>query len=92
MLSKYKVALLWVMYFSCEIVTIGAEVVLVNRNVTDSFRVGEDGCTNDSSVCPKSSTCQPGSGLCLCGHKLNFRNSECVDDEKILHGTGGESL
>ena len=92
MLSKYKVALLWVMYFSHEIVTIGGKVVLVNRNVTDSFRVGEDGCTSGSSVCPKSSTCQRDSGLCLCGHKLTFLNSECVNDAKILSSGYGESL
>jgi hypothetical protein len=92
MLSKYKVALLWVMYFSYEVVMIGCEVVWVNRNVTDSFRVGEDGCTSDSSVCPESSTCQRDSGLCLCGHKPTLLNSECLRNRDILRGAGGESL
>ena len=44
----------------------GCKVVWVNRNVTDSFRVGKDGCTNDDNVCPSSSTCQTDSGLCFC--------------------------
>ena len=52
----------------------GCEVVSVLRNVTDSFRVGEDGCTNDINVCSSSSTCQNDSGLCLCNNETpNFQ-------------------
>ena len=71
----------------------GSEVVLVHRNFTDSFRVGKDGCTNDSKVCPSSSTCQPHSGLCLCRNLPNFLNPangyKCVRSEDIIAGLDG---
>jgi hypothetical protein len=51
-----------------KVVMTGCEVVLVNRNVTDSFRVGKDGCTSDTSVCKSNATCQP-DGSCLCNSK-----------------------
>jgi hypothetical protein len=41
---KLAVVLLWVICLSCKVVMTGCEVVLVNRNIIDSFRVGEDGC------------------------------------------------
>ena len=41
-----------------------SEVVSVNRSDIDSFRVGEDGCTNDTNVCPTSAHCR--SGFCVC--------------------------
>ena len=81
----------------------GCEVVLVKRNVTDSFRVGKDGCTNDTSVCKSNATCQP-DGSCLCNSEsLSYRNlvlgingSEivygdsygCIDNEIIRFGAG----
>jgi hypothetical protein len=37
----------WVIYLSYKMVMTGCEVVLVNRNVLDSFRVGKDGCTHN---------------------------------------------
>ena len=61
-----NVVLLGFICLSCKVFMIGCEVVWVNRNVTDSFRVGKDGCTKNTSVCPSSSTCQTDSGLCLC--------------------------
>ena len=74
-MTEYKVLLLWVVCLCCEVVTIGCEVVLVNRNVTDSFRVGKDGCTSDENVCTSvSETCQP-DGSCLCNTgSPTFRN------------------
>ena len=42
MFLQYTVVLLLVTFWSC--MTAG-EVTLVDRNVTDSFRVGKDGCT-----------------------------------------------
>ena len=74
----------------------GCEVVWVNRNVTDSFRVGKDGCTNDTRVCPSSSTCQTDSGLCLCHDNTpSFRNPTdknqtygCVSNTNIRSGAG----
>jgi hypothetical protein len=72
---KYTVVLVWVIYLSCKVVMTGCEVVLVNRNITDSFRVGEDGCTNDATVCTDfGATCQL-DGLCLCNvNGLIFEN------------------
>ena len=77
----------------------GCEVVWVNRNVTDSFRVGKDGCTNDTSVCPSSSTCQTDSGLCLCSDiEPSFSNPDgrtsdgkiygCASNHNIRSGAG----
>ena len=43
-----------------------SEVVLVNRNKIDSFRVGKDGCTNDTNICPTSSFCRMSDGFCQC--------------------------
>ena len=64
---KYTVVLVWVICLSCKVVLTGCEVVLVNRNVTDSFRVGQDGCTNDVRVCTDFGTaCRQSDGLCLC--------------------------
>jgi hypothetical protein len=64
---KYTVVLVCVICLSFEVAVTGCKVVWVKRNVTDSFRVGKDGCTNDTSICRRSSaTCQPDSGLCLC--------------------------
>ena len=63
----------------------GYEVVLVNRNVTDSFRVGQDGCTNDKFVCPDFSTCQS-DGSCLCNFtRPNYRNPviEMIDSRSV---------
>ena len=74
----------------------GCEVVLVNRNVTDSFRVGEDGCTNDASVCTDFGTaCRQSDGLCLCPvGEPNFRKPTgvkdygCLNSESIRLGAG----
>ena len=75
MSSKCKAMLLWTIWSTCKVVTASNEVVLVKRNVRDSFRVGEDGCTNDNSVCTSSATCQNDSGLCLCNKDSpNFLN------------------
>ena len=83
----FNVFLLWFISLSCKVVMTGCEVVWVNRNVTDSFRVGEDGCTKNSSVCPSSSTCQTDSGLCLCRDSApNFRNPNGNPNNKEGYG------
>ena len=65
----------------------GCEVVLINRNVTDSFRVGKDGCTKNNSVCPDSSICQTDSGLCLCpDSEPSFRNPNKVANDGQVYG------
>jgi hypothetical protein len=83
---KYNVVLVWVTCFCHKVVVNGYEVVLVNRNVTDSFRVGQDGCTNDKFVCPDFSTCQS-DGFCLCNFtRPNYRNPviEMIDGHVFL--------
>ena len=96
----YNVVLMCVICLSYKVVLNSCEVVLVHRNVTDSFRVGKDGCRSDSKVCPSLSTCLPDSGLCLCGSLLNFLNPDvknvngykCVRGKDIRVGVGGELL
>ncbi|CAB4029514.1 Hypothetical predicted protein [Paramuricea clavata] len=59
------------------------EVVLVNRSRIDSFRVGIGGCTNDTSVCPSSATCQ-GDGSCQCNNSTpTYRNPVIKTDGEI---------
>ena len=86
---KDKVVLLWVICLWYKVVMIGCEVVWVNRNVTDSFRVGQDGCTNDTSVCTNVfATCQD-DGSCLCSSKSpSFRNPVIeVTGGKLMYGS-----
>ena len=101
---KYNIVLVWVICVYYKVVMTGCEVVLVNRNITDSFRVGEDGCKNNASdsVCTSLATCQS-DGSCLCsGSKPNFRNPNiivgggleygdsygCVSSEHLRFGVG----
>ena len=90
---QYTVVLLLVTFWSC--MTAG-EVTLVNRYVTDIFRVGKDGCTRNSD-CPDQATCQSDSGLCLCSDSqpnfLYFNRSssadyQCVTSTSIRAGLG----
>ena len=97
---KCKVILLCAICSTCKVVASSNEVVLVKRNVRDSFGVGKDGCTNDPSVCKESATCQPDTGLCLCNEGLpNFVNLIekcspdqycCVQKSMIPYLVGGE--
>ena len=47
-----------------------SEVVLVNRDEIDSFRVGRDGCKSNTmspnDVCPTSANCRMPEGICEC--------------------------
>jgi hypothetical protein len=82
---KYTVALVWVICLCYKVVLTGCEVVLVNRDLRDSFRVGKDGCTNNTSVCTSPATCQS-DGSCLCSvDKPNFRNPNII----VVGGGGG---
>ena len=92
-----KLVLLWVICLSYKVVMIGCEVVSVKRDVTDSFRVGQDGCTNNASVCPSSATCQPDSGQCACeksqpnfsrNPRSNGKIYGCVNSSSIRSGFG----
>ncbi len=96
---KDKMVLVWVISLSYEVVMTSCEVVLVNRNVNDSFRVGKDGCTNNASVCTSVFTACQDDGSCLCNSvRPSFRNPVikhtgakiisgdsygCVDDDII---------
>ncbi|CAB3995087.1 Hypothetical predicted protein [Paramuricea clavata] len=83
---KCQVVLVWLICLSCKVVVTGCEVVWINRNVTDSFRVGKNGCTNDTSVCKSNATCQS-NGSCLCNPKRpTYRNPIIVNGSKIVHG------
>ena len=91
---QYIVGLLLVPSLLCMT---ASQVTFVNRNVTDSFRVGEDGCTKNTD-CPDSATCQYDSGLCLCSDgRPNFLNFTaisssitygCLQSESIRAGVG----
>lgn len=98
MTSRYKVMLLWTIWSTCKVVTKSNEVVLVNRNVTDSFLVGIGGCKNNTSVCTNSATCQNDSGLCLCSTdspnfinhvETGFLEYGCVKTKEVYTYIGG---
>ena len=96
MILKYRVVVLWVLFLLVKLVLIRCQVTLVNRNVTDSFRVGKDDCTKNTD-CPTSATCLSDSGLCLCNDSLpNYINYTtksgafhgCAFSEGIRGGLG----
>ena len=96
MVLIYRVVLLWVTCLLFKVVLIRCEVTLVNRNVTDSFRIGEDGCTKNIG-CPDHATCQLDSGVCLCNDQYpNFLNHSqpsskgfgCLISKSIRVGVG----
>ena len=99
---KYTVVFLWAIYLSYKMILTSCEVVWVNRDVVDSFHVGKDGCTYDSSVCTNShATCINRGGECLCKvSNANFKNPTtrrgdnkgygCLDDSNIRVGLVGE--
>lgn len=82
---RCKVLFLCAIFLCRNVVMTSFEVIWVSRNATDSFRVGEDGCTNNVSVCAKSATCQT-DGSCLCYPSTpNFRNPRAVFNNKTLY-------
>jgi hypothetical protein len=85
---KCKVVLVWVIFLSCEVVLTGCELVWVNRNVTDNFRVGKDGCANDASVCTNFGAACQSDGSCLCSSNgPSCRNPVIeVNGSKIVYG------
>ena len=92
---QFTVVSVWVILLLFKIFLIRCEVVLVNRHLVDSFRVGKDGCTKNGD-CPDPATCQSGSGLCLCSvRQPNFRNPTttskaygCVSNKNIQEKAG----
>ena len=71
------------------------EKVWINRNVTDSFRVGTEGCNHDSSICTKRSAECQADGWCLCDKDSpNFRNPAIEEGEygKTYGCTGSEHI
>ena len=99
MVVKYRAGLSWVVCLLFKVVLLRCEVTLVNRNVTDSFRVGENGCridTDCSMSTTSTATCQSDSGLCLCNdgqpnflfHDLSGVDYQCVTSANIRAGLG----
>ena len=69
-----KVFCCGVIYFLCQVALSDCEVTWVTRNVTDSFRIDQDGCLKDKNVCTTTASCQ-NDGSCLCNKdKPHFRN------------------
>ena len=99
MVLNHRVVLLWVVCLLFKVVLIRCEVTLVNRNVTDSFRVGKDGCMTNTD-CPSSATCQSESGLCLCSdgypnflkHSQTFNTVYGCLSSKVIRTGFGEPL
>ena len=101
MVVKYRVVLSWVVSLLFKVFLIRCEVTSVIRNVTDSFRVGENGCRRNTD-CSMSTTsaaaCQSGSGLCLCNDgqpnflfyalRLSGADYQCVTSLSIRNGLG----
>lgn len=80
--------LLYGLCLSFKAVITSCEVVSVSRNVTDSFRVGKQGCTNNVNICTSSATCQA-DGSCLCHSKTpTYRNPviECSVNKTLEYG------
>ena len=67
-----------VIYFLCQVTLSDCEVTWVTRNVTDSFRIDQDGCLKDENVCTTTASCQ-NDGSCLCNKdKPHFRNPTII--------------
>ena len=98
---KISMALLLGILLLYKVVMSSCQEFVVNRNVRDTFRVGNVGCKNNSSICTtRSATCQT-DGWCLCNENSpNFRNPVierfdkygetygCVKSEYILDRVG----
>ena len=69
---------------SCQVAITSCKVVSVSRNVTDSFRVGKDGCVNNVNVCTSSATCQK-DGSCLCKPEFSSYRDRVI--EMMVNGT-----
>ena len=80
---RSKVGLLLAIFLLHNVVLTSCQVVWINRNVTDSFRVGTEGCKSDGSICTtRYATCQA-DGSCLCHEDSpNFRNLVIVSFDK----------
>jgi hypothetical protein len=80
--------LMWVIYLFYKMVLTGCEVVLVNRDLLDSFRVGKDGCKHDTSVCTNfDARCTKPGGQCLCTvFKPNYINPRTRAGDDKGHG------
>ena len=95
MVVKYRMVLSWVVCLLLKVVLVRCQVTVVIRNVTDSFRVGENGCPRNAD-CSLTATCQSDSGLCLCNdgqpNFLFYAPSgvvyECVKSLSIRVGLG----
>ena len=65
-MSLDRISFALVCFWLAGMVLSSSEVVLVNRNQIDSFRVGKDGCKNDNNICSTSAICRMSDGFCQC--------------------------
>lgn len=63
--KKAAIPFVFLLAFFAKAKATTRQVAVVDRNVRDSFRLGNDGCANNVSVCSSSATCLA-DGLCLC--------------------------
>ena len=73
--SKSIILSVVLFYFLGKVALSSCEVVWIDRNVTDSFFVGKDGCKENPRICTtRSALCQD-DGSCLCTSlRPTFRN------------------
>ena len=77
-----------IVYFLCQVQLTECQVTLVTRNVTDSFRVGEEGCKRNESICTSvQASCQE-DGLCVCKEEFPHFSNPTI----IKKNTGGNSF
>ena len=81
---KFTITLFLGVCLSCQVAITSCEVVSVSRNVTDSFRVGKDGCVKNVNVCTPSATCQK-DGSCLCKPEFSSYRDRVI--EMMVNGT-----
>ena len=93
-MSRKSIAFLLISCWISNVMSLSSfEVVSVNRGKTDSFRVGKDGCKNDSKVCSTSATCREADGLCLCSSRTpTYRKFLMTSLRGVVYGCVQDSL
>ena len=87
MSSNSSILVVVFFYIVSEVTLSSCDVVFVDRNVTDRFFVGKDGCKKNPRICmTRSALCQA-DGWCLCTSlRPTFRNPIVeVNSGKMVH-------
>ena len=73
-------------YLLCQVSFVECQVTLVKRDVRDEFRIGDEGCKNNQSICTNvGASCLTNSGLCQCDDpNPHFRNPTITTKDTIL--------